>query len=226
MTPKWYCWIWVGANMQEPGFINALILQLDEFGRVLVNLCNIVPGGIVVFFPSYEFEKNAHALLERTGVIERIAKKKQVSILYSWRRRDTLNKMHISNKENSIGSERGTGMLVLYLRCKHEKLLLVISPFYHSRPMHNPVQKYLPFAGLYMGHHCPLSLWRPIFWIVQLSACKKPSQDKVSKCGHAFSWFGLFPLLILAALEEVQELSNGHSMYAERFKISCKQGCQ
>ncbi|CAG0878860.1 unnamed protein product [Darwinula stevensoni] len=52
--------------------------MLDEFGRVLVNLCNIVPGGIVVFFPSYEFEKNAHALLERTGVIERIAKKKQI----------------------------------------------------------------------------------------------------------------------------------------------------
>lgn len=32
---------------------------LDELGRVLLNLARIVPGGIVVFFPSYRFEDAA-----------------------------------------------------------------------------------------------------------------------------------------------------------------------
>ena len=29
---------------------------LSELSRVLMNVCNVIPGGIVVFFPSYEYE--------------------------------------------------------------------------------------------------------------------------------------------------------------------------
>ena len=29
---------------------------LSELSRVLINACNIIPGGVVVFFPSYDYE--------------------------------------------------------------------------------------------------------------------------------------------------------------------------
>jgi chromosome transmission fidelity protein 1 len=31
--------------------------MLDEIGRLLVNVCAVVPKGVVVFLPSYEYEK-------------------------------------------------------------------------------------------------------------------------------------------------------------------------
>ena len=32
------------------------IETLSELSRVLMNACNVIPGGVVVFFPSYEYE--------------------------------------------------------------------------------------------------------------------------------------------------------------------------
>jgi len=51
---------------------------LDELGRVLINIVNIVPGGIVVFFPSYDYEKLVCKHLEASGVLARIEKKKGI----------------------------------------------------------------------------------------------------------------------------------------------------
>lgn len=52
---------------------------MDELGRTLVNLSAIVPGGVVCFFPSYEYERKVHAHWEKTGILNRIAQKKKVS---------------------------------------------------------------------------------------------------------------------------------------------------
>ena len=38
----------------------------------------VVPGGLVCFFPSYEYEKKVHAHWSDTGTLEKIGKKKQV----------------------------------------------------------------------------------------------------------------------------------------------------
>jgi len=51
---------------------------LDELGRALINIVNIVPGGVVVFFPSYDYEKLVCKHLEASGVLERIQKKKVI----------------------------------------------------------------------------------------------------------------------------------------------------
>ena len=51
---------------------------LAELGRVLVNLVNIVPGGIVVFFPSYDYEKLVFKHLCSSGVLDRLEAKKKV----------------------------------------------------------------------------------------------------------------------------------------------------
>ncbi|XP_076648589.1 ATP-dependent DNA helicase DDX11 isoform X2 [Halictus rubicundus] len=51
---------------------------LDELGRALVNICNIVPAGIVVFLPSYNFEELLYKHLDKSGIIAKISSKKCV----------------------------------------------------------------------------------------------------------------------------------------------------
>ena len=51
---------------------------MDELARVITNLCAIVPGGIVCFFPSYDYENMVCTKWESTGVMDKIRKKKQV----------------------------------------------------------------------------------------------------------------------------------------------------
>ena len=51
---------------------------MEELGRVVYNVCNVVPGGIVVFFPSYDYEKLVYTHWETTGFIEKISSKKKV----------------------------------------------------------------------------------------------------------------------------------------------------
>ncbi|XP_065538185.1 ATP-dependent DNA helicase DDX11 isoform X4 [Lathamus discolor] len=52
--------------------------MMDETGRILCNLCNVVPGGVVCFFPSYEYEKQIYAHWEKTGLLTRLAVKKKI----------------------------------------------------------------------------------------------------------------------------------------------------
>ncbi len=59
-------------------WLTVVFLQMDELGRTLVNLCTVVPGGVVCFFPSYDYEKKVHTHWERTGVLEKIGRKKKV----------------------------------------------------------------------------------------------------------------------------------------------------
>uniref|UniRef100_A0ACB8FMR9 DEAD H (Asp-Glu-Ala-Asp His) box helicase 11 n=1 Tax=Sphaerodactylus townsendi TaxID=933632 RepID=A0ACB8FMR9_9SAUR len=52
--------------------------MMDETGRILRNLCNVVPGGVVCFFPSYEYEKQVYAHWEQTGLLARLTAKKKI----------------------------------------------------------------------------------------------------------------------------------------------------
>lgn len=51
---------------------------MDETGRILCNLCNVVPGGVVCFFPSYEYQRQVHAHWDRSGLLARLAVRKKV----------------------------------------------------------------------------------------------------------------------------------------------------
>ncbi|XP_046889666.1 ATP-dependent DNA helicase DDX11 isoform X2 [Hypomesus transpacificus] len=51
---------------------------MDETGRVLSNLCNVVPGGVVCFFPSYEYSRRIVGHWESSGVLARLASKKKI----------------------------------------------------------------------------------------------------------------------------------------------------
>lgn len=51
---------------------------IDELGRVLLNVTRVVPGGIVCFFPSYEYEHTVSERWKVTGVLEKLAMKKHI----------------------------------------------------------------------------------------------------------------------------------------------------
>ncbi|KAM6214498.1 ATP-dependent DNA helicase DDX11 isoform 2-T2 [Rhynchocyon petersi] len=52
--------------------------MMDETGRILCNLCNVVPGGVVCFFPSYEYLRKVQARWEQSGLLARLAIKKKI----------------------------------------------------------------------------------------------------------------------------------------------------
>ena len=59
-------------------FICVIIVQIEELGRVLCNICNVVPGGVVCFFPSYDYEKLVISAWEKSGVLAKIQLRKKV----------------------------------------------------------------------------------------------------------------------------------------------------
>ena len=46
-----------------------------------MNLSVIVPGGVVCFFPSYEYEKKVYRHWEGAGILDKISQKKKVGIM-------------------------------------------------------------------------------------------------------------------------------------------------
>ena len=52
--------------------------MMEELGRVVLNVCSIVPDGVVLFLPSYTYEEQLHNFWESKGYIEKIEKKKKV----------------------------------------------------------------------------------------------------------------------------------------------------
>ncbi|XP_046400687.1 ATP-dependent DNA helicase DDX11 [Ischnura elegans] len=51
---------------------------INELGRVLLNMCNVIPAGIIIFFPSYDYEKFAFETLEKSGTVAKLELKKKV----------------------------------------------------------------------------------------------------------------------------------------------------
>ena len=51
---------------------------LDDLARLLTNVCSAVPGGVVVFFPSFSYADQAHARWAATGALRALGAKKRV----------------------------------------------------------------------------------------------------------------------------------------------------
>ncbi|KAI8033882.1 hypothetical protein M5D96_013337 [Drosophila gunungcola] len=50
--------------------------MLQELSMILQNLCQVVPGGVVCFLPSYEYLDKVYNYLEQSGTLERISRRK------------------------------------------------------------------------------------------------------------------------------------------------------
>jgi Rad3-related DNA helicase len=57
--------------------------KITELGQILFNLVNIVPDGLVVFFPSYSFLFTLRSHWKESGLLDRIGQKKTVVVLHS-----------------------------------------------------------------------------------------------------------------------------------------------
>ncbi|CAH2071009.1 unnamed protein product, partial [Iphiclides podalirius] len=51
---------------------------LNEVGRILRNICSIVPGGVVCFLPSYSYEQTVYEHLKNNKFIDGISRKKSI----------------------------------------------------------------------------------------------------------------------------------------------------
>lgn len=51
---------------------------MDELGRVVLNLCSVVPKGFVVFLPSYNYESQIFQRWRSTGLLTELEKKKSL----------------------------------------------------------------------------------------------------------------------------------------------------
>jgi chromosome transmission fidelity protein 1 len=51
---------------------------MEELCRSITNLSKIIPGGLVCFLPSYDYESTFYAHLKESGAIEKIQAKKKV----------------------------------------------------------------------------------------------------------------------------------------------------
>ncbi|CAL8088877.1 unnamed protein product [Orchesella dallaii] len=52
--------------------------MMEELSRCIVNVSKIVPGGLVCFLPSYDYEATLQAYLKKSGYLEKIEVKKKV----------------------------------------------------------------------------------------------------------------------------------------------------
>ncbi|KAI8881907.1 DNA repair helicase [Backusella circina FSU 941] len=51
---------------------------MDEVGQTIVNLCHVIPDGVVCFFPSFTYLEETHQRWTSTGMLDRIGKKKRL----------------------------------------------------------------------------------------------------------------------------------------------------
>ncbi|KAI8058558.1 helicase C-terminal domain-containing protein [Syncephalis plumigaleata] len=54
--------------------------QMDSLGQALVNLCRIIPDGVVCFFSSYGYLDSIYQHWSSTGLLARLAKRKQIFV--------------------------------------------------------------------------------------------------------------------------------------------------
>ncbi|KAK3737374.1 hypothetical protein QZH41_002297 [Actinostola sp. cb2023] len=51
---------------------------INECGRLLLNVCAVIPGGIVCFFSSFDYANKIYSQWGKTGILERLNLKKKV----------------------------------------------------------------------------------------------------------------------------------------------------
>lgn len=69
---------WWAPHLTGQGDQHKLTPQLGELGAVIASVLGLVPDGVVVFLPSYAFLERVKTVWTASGVLDRLAAKKQV----------------------------------------------------------------------------------------------------------------------------------------------------
>ena len=51
---------------------------LEELGLIVSNVCNIIPGGVVCFFPSYNYQHLVYQHWQKSGILTKLEKRKKI----------------------------------------------------------------------------------------------------------------------------------------------------
>lgn len=51
---------------------------LNELGLIVSNVCNVIPGGVVCFFSSYDYQHLVYQQWQKTGILAKLEKKKRI----------------------------------------------------------------------------------------------------------------------------------------------------
>lgn len=65
-------------NLDFRHFSRSSNVIIDELGRVVLNLCNVVPKGFIVFLPSYKYESQIFQRWRSTGLMSQLEKRKSL----------------------------------------------------------------------------------------------------------------------------------------------------
>ena len=55
------------------------MFQKEELGRLLINTFAVVPGGVVCFFSSYDYEQQVYKHWQTSGLLDKMNARKKVS---------------------------------------------------------------------------------------------------------------------------------------------------
>ena len=53
--------------------------QKEELGRLLINIFAVVPGGVVCFFSSYDYEDKVYKYWQASGILDKMNARKKVT---------------------------------------------------------------------------------------------------------------------------------------------------
>jgi len=57
---------------------------VNEIGQIIINLCNVVKDGMIVFFASYEYMDLVIRRWKVSGMLQKIEAKKKVSFIFTF----------------------------------------------------------------------------------------------------------------------------------------------
>ena len=61
-------------------FFCFLLFQKEELGRLLINISAVVPGGLVCFFSSYDYEQQVYTHWQKSGILDKMNARKKVCV--------------------------------------------------------------------------------------------------------------------------------------------------
>lgn len=87
-----------------------LLCQLEDLGRALVNLCAIVPDGMVCFFPSYSFEESfVNFTKTKNNIFQRLEQKKKV---HPRKAKGNFRELSFYRAKQNLSSKRKTLLMI------------------------------------------------------------------------------------------------------------------
>ena len=85
--------------------------MIEETGKAVANLCNVIPGGIVCFFPSYDFEDIYYKVWHKLGIFKTIESKGKK--VFREPKKASLVSSILADYSRSISSDSKKGALLL-----------------------------------------------------------------------------------------------------------------